>query len=140
MPTQALTVNLPDNLYRQVAQRAERMHSSLEDELIAVVAAALSTTSDVPVETLDAMAQLVYLNDHELWAAARMVVAPVDNERMQSLLFKRQTDGLTSSEQDEAERLLQRAEHVMLVRAQAMALLRARGYDVSHLIQPRLPA
>ncbi len=140
MPTQALTVNLPDNLYRQVAQRAERMHSSLEDELIAVVAAALSTTSDVPVETLDAMAQLVYLNDQELWAAARMVVAPVDNERMQSLLFKRQTDGLTSSEQDEAERLLQRAEHVMLVRAQAMALLRARGYDVSHLIQPRLPA
>ena len=140
MSTQTLTVNLPDNLYRQVVQHAERMHSSLEDELVAVVAAALSSTADVPIQTLDAMAQLAYLTDQELWTAAQMVVAPVDNERMQNLLWKRQAEGLTASEQAEAERLLQRSEHIMLVRAQAMALLRERGHDVTNLIQPPLPA
>lgn len=139
MPTQTLTVNLPDNLYRQVVKRAERMHSSLEDELVAVVAAALSSTADVPTLTLDAMAQLAYLTDQELRTAAQMLVASSDNERMQNLLLKRQVEGLTASEQAEAERLLQRADHVMLMRAQAMALLRERGHDVTNLIQPPLP-
>lgn len=139
MSTQTLTVNLPDTLYRQVARRAARMHSSLEDELIAVVAAALSTTAELPANTLDAMAQLAYLNSAELWAAAQMKVAPAENERMQTLLFKRQRESLTQAEQTEAEQLLQRAEHVMLVRAQAIALLRERGQDVTNLIQPPLP-
>ena len=139
MATQTLTVNLPENLYRQVAQRADRMHSSLEDEVVAVVAAALSATADVPTETLDALAQLAYLDDDELWAAAQMTVAPAENQRMQSLLFKRQSDGLTLAEQAEAEGLLQRSDHIMLVRAQAMALLRERGHTVTTLIQPSLP-
>ncbi len=95
--------------------------------------APLSTTVDAPDSRLDAMAQLVYLNDDELWAAAQMRVAPEDNERMQSLIFKRQAEGLTLSEQDEAKRLLERADHVMLVRAQATTLLGERGYDVANL-------
>ncbi len=139
MSTQTLTVNLPEHLYRQVARRAARVQSSLEDELIAVVAAALSTTVGVPTETLDAMAQLAYLHDDELWASARMTTAPAENERMQSLLFKRQSDGLTQAEQVEAERLLQHSDHIMLVRAQAMVLLRQRGHDVTALIQPIWP-
>jgi len=135
MSTQTLTVNLPDNLYRQVARRAERMHSSLEDELIAVVATALSTTAGVPAETLNALAQLAYLNDDELLAAAQMMIAPTENARMQSLLFKRQAEGLTIPEQAETEALLHRSDHIMLVRVQAMALLRERGHNVTNFWQ-----
>jgi hypothetical protein len=55
---------------------------------------------------------------------------------MQRLMLKRQAEGLTQTEQNEAQQLLRRSEHVMLLHAQAMALLRARGYNVSRLMQP----
>ena len=49
-----------------VAQHARRTHSSLEEELLAVLASALSTTAELPTETSDALAQLAYLTDEEL--------------------------------------------------------------------------
>jgi len=133
--TQAITINLPDHLYRQVAQRAQSMHSSLEEELVAVLAAALSTTEDLPPASLDAMAQLAYLNDEELWQTAQMTLVSEENTRMQELMLKRQSEGLSANEQDEAEKLLQRSEKVMLLRAQALALLHERGHDVSASIR-----
>jgi hypothetical protein len=79
------------------------MHSSLEEELVAVLAAALSTTEDLPPASLDVMAQLAYLNDEELWQTAQMTLATEENTRMQALMLKRQSEGLFSNEQDEAE-------------------------------------
>jgi plasmid stability protein len=137
--TQAITVNLPDHLYRQVAQRAQSMRSSLEEELVAVLTAGLSTTEDLPATTLDAMAQLAYLSDEELWQTAQMTLAAKENTRMQALMLKRQSEGLSSNERDEAEKLLQRSERIMLLRAQALALLHERGHDVSALLQSPSP-
>jgi plasmid stability protein len=136
MLTQTITVNLPDSLYRQVAQRARRTHSSLEEELLAVLASALSTTAELPTETSDALAQLAYLTDEELWQAAQVILPPEESMQMQTLMFKRQSEGLTQAEQEEAEQLLRRSEHVMLLRAQALALLHERGHNVSHLLNP----
>jgi plasmid stability protein len=138
MLTQTITVNLPDSLYRQVAQRAERTHSSLEEELLAVLASALSNTEELPTETSDALAQLAYLNDEELWQAAQVSLSPEENMRMQTLLLKRQAEGLTRLEQEEAEQLLRHSEHIMLLRAQAMALLHERGHNVAQLLYPSI--
>jgi hypothetical protein len=136
MLTQTVTVTLPEPLYRQAAQRAQRTHSSLEEELLVVLASALSTTDDLPTTASDPLAQLAYLTDDELWQAAQRHMLPEENARMQTLMLQRQSVGLTQTEQAEAEQLLRRSEQVMLLRAQAMTLLHERGYDVSHLIQP----
>lgn len=136
---QTITVNLPDDLYQQVARRAQRMQSSLEDELVAVVASALSTDEVLPATTLDALAQLAYLHDDELWQATQVVLSSDENVQMQHLLHKRQAEGLTPIEQAETQRLLQRYDYIMLVRAQAMAILHTRGHNVSTLLQPPLP-
>lgn len=136
---QPITVNLPDDLYQQVARRAQRMQSSLEDELVAVVASALSADEVLPATTLDALAQLAYLHDDELWQATQVMLSPDENTQMQYLLQKRQAEGLTQIEQAETQRLLQRYDYIMLVRAQAMALLHTRGHNVSTLLQPPLP-
>ena len=54
-------------------------------------------------------------------------------ERMQRLVWKQQSEGLTVAEEDEAQQLQQHAQQVMLIRAEAAALLAERGFDVDSL-------
>ena len=134
MAVQNVTVRLPDKLYDQIKRRAQRMQRSVEEEVAAVVAEVVPTQDDLPVGISGELEQLAFLTDEELWRAARSQVAASENQRMQSLMFKQQRDGLSQREQSEAERLVQRSNRIMLVRAQATVLLRDRGYDVSGLI------
>jgi len=57
-----------------------------------------------------------------------------DAERLEELNFKRQRDGLTGTEVEEAATLLARYERTMLVRARAAAVLKERGHDISALM------
>lgn len=136
MTLQTVTVRLPDVLYQQVERRAHRLQRSIEDEVVALVAAALPTPDDLPADIAEEMAQLVFLTDDELWQAARTTLTPRESERMQALLLKRQREGLTPQEQQEAEALLHRYDRTMLVRALAAVLLKERGHDVSSLRHP----
>jgi hypothetical protein len=131
---------MPIALYQKVAQRAQNMDSSLEEEILTALATAFSEQDDLSDTTVDRLTQLRYLNNSELWQAAQITVSTDENARMQVLMFKRQSIGLTQDEQIEAEALVAKSEQVMLLRAQAIALLRERGHDVSHLIHPPLPS
>lgn len=135
MTSQTVTVQLPETLYQQVKQRARQMQRSIEDELVAVVSAALPTIDDLPDDIADDMAQLAYLTDDELWQAARTILTALQSEQMQELLSKRQREGLTPQEEEEAKRLVHYYDRTMLVRAQAVVLLKERGHDISSLKQ-----
>ena len=134
MAVQNVTVRLPDKLYDQIKHRAQRMQRSVEEEVAAVVAEAVPTQDDLPVGISSELEQLAFLTDEELWRAAQSRLAASENQRMQALMLKRQRDGLSQREQSEAERLVQRSNRIMLVRAQAAVLLKDRGYEVSGLI------
>ena len=134
MAVQNVTVRLPDKLYDQIKRRAQRRQRSVEEEVAAVVAEAMPTQDDLPAGIDDELEQLAFLTDEELWRAAQSRLAASENQRMQALILKRQRDNLSQREQSEAERLVQRSNRIMLVRAQAAVLLRDRGYDVSVLI------
>lgn len=54
-------------------------------------------------------------------------------ERMQRLVWKQQGEGLTAAQEDEAQQLQQHAQQVMLIRAEAAALLVERGFNVDSL-------
>ncbi|MFQ5594707.1 MAG: hypothetical protein ACE5HA_11225 [Anaerolineae bacterium] len=133
MALQTVTVRLPDMLYQQIEQRARRMRRSVEDELVALVAAALPSMDDLPADIADEMAQLGLLTDDELWQAAVTTLTSRESERMQALLLKRQRETLTPQEEQEAKVLLHRYDRTMLVRAQAAVLLKERGHDISGL-------
>jgi ATP-dependent helicase YprA (DUF1998 family) len=109
------------------------MRRSVEDELVAVVSTALPTSEHLPQDIADDLAQLAFLTDTELWQAAQTTLSSRESERMQTLVFKRQREGLRVAEEREAQRLAHRADRVMLVRGQAAALLRDRGHDISTL-------
>lgn len=127
---QSVTVQLPDNLYQRMRRRARARNRSIEDEVVQAVEQALMPSAPATDELL---AQLAHLSDDDLWRAARMRVADGRAERMQQLVWKEQAEGLTSIEEDEARQLQQHAQQVMLIRAEAAALLANRGNDVSSL-------
>lgn len=81
------------------------MQRSVEDELVAVVAAALPTVDDLPTDIAADMKQLAFLTDDELRQVARTALTIDDSERMQALVLKRQREGLTSQEEQEITRL-----------------------------------
>lgn len=78
-----------------------------------------------------ALAQLAYLNDAALWQAARSTLLPAQRERLEELHDKQQREGLTTEEKKEDQALLALYHEMILVRAQAVVLLKQRGYDVS---------
>jgi plasmid stability protein len=134
MPTQSVTLHLPDPLYQRLKRRAEQAHRALEDELLDVVAAAVPVADDLPAELTEALSPLALLDDQALWRAARTRLAADAAEELEGLHLKQQREGLSASEAEQAAALLRQYERVMLVRAQAAALLKQRGHDVSVLL------
>lgn len=127
---QSITVQLPDNLYQRMRRRARERNRSIEDEVIEVVEQAVTTVAPSTAELLE---QLPHLADDDLWRAARLHVASDRAKRMQRLVWKQQGEGLTAAQEDEAQQLQQHAQQVMLIRAEAAALLVERGFNVDSL-------
>jgi len=131
MTTQHVTLDLPDALYQRLRRRAEEAHRTVEDELLDVVAGAVPGEDDLPPDLAEAVSQLSVLDDDALFRAASTTM-PVDAvEELDRLHDKRQREGLTESEAQAAAALTRRYEQIMLVRAEATALLVDRGRDVS---------
>ncbi len=133
--SQTLPITLPDSLFNILTRIAELTDRTVGE----VVASTLETTlvsPDLPTDLASEMAQMSFLSDKELWRAARSRMTLEENKRTQELADKRQRIGLSTQEKQEADALLLQGDRQMLLRAQAMALLKTRGHDVSSLLDP----
>jgi hypothetical protein len=134
MAVQAVTLHLPSPLYEQLKRWAEQTHRSVEAELLEVVAAAVPVADDLPADLAQVISPLALLDDEALWRAARSHLPAEAAAQMEQLHLKRQREGLTGSEAETLAGLVRHYERAMLVRAQAAALLKERGYDVAELL------
>lgn len=138
MTTQTVSINLAEELYRQVQQRAKIRNRSVADELAVVVEDALSVGDGwlgVPDDIATEVAQLRHLDDDHLWRVARMTMPIEKSERMQILSQRLKIEGLTAAEEEEIGQLQHYAQRIMLVRAEAAVLLQERGFDIADLRQ-----
>lgn len=133
MATQSITLHLPDELYQRIKDSAQQTHRTVEEELLGVIAAAVPADTPLPNDLAAAIGDLAVLPDDALWRAARAKFSARDSSRLESLHLKRQRGELSEHETREAGTLVARYERLMLVRAQATALLQERGYDMSQL-------
>ncbi|HLM75309.1 MAG TPA: hypothetical protein VK459_21505 [Polyangiaceae bacterium] len=85
-------------------------------------------------ELEEAIASLSLLDDEALWRAARSRVPEDAVAALEHLNRKRQAEGLSSSEAERQAALVRHHERTLLIRAEAAALLRERGHDVSTLV------
>lgn len=130
MATQTLTLELGEPLYQRLQERAQR---TVEAEALDLVANGVVEFDQLEPELTVAVAQLPFLDDVALWQAARMHMAPTDAELLEELHLKRQREGLSVGEADEARTLTRTFERIMMIRAEAVALLHERGHDVEVL-------
>ncbi len=133
MSTQSVTLFLPSLLYERLKRRAEQAARPVEEELLDVVAAAVPSDDDLTPEMTQALASLSLLDDPTLWQTARARLSPELSGELEELHVKQQREGLTPSEAERAAVLIRYYERSMLLRAQAAALLKQRGHDVSEL-------
>jgi len=74
---------------------------------------------------------LVACSDAVLWELARSIMSLEQRNRLEALHDKQQREGLTAEEREEDQKLLALYRETMLVRAQAAAVLKQRGYDIT---------
>jgi len=137
MGIQSITLDLPIPLYNRLKSRADQTRRTVEDELIEVIATAVPVGDELPPDLCEAISPLALLDDDALWRASRTHLPAEAAVQLESLHLKHQREGLTETEAQIVASLVQQYERAMLVRAQAAALLKQRGYDVSELLSQR---
>ena len=94
----------------------------------------------ITLRLLAPLGDLEFLDDEELWRAARNHLSDDVRSQLEALNFKQQRETLTPSERDTLAQLVQQYDQAVLLRAEAARLLKERGYDVSKLLAPHPPA
>lgn len=122
-----LELDLTPTLEEALSARARANSRSVEEE------ARLLLQRSLKLDVADKLELLNALDDAELWRLASRQVSVYDSERVQDLIDRYKTIGLASGEAEELERLRRYGQSVMLLRAEAAALLKARGHDVNPL-------
>lgn len=137
MTAHAITLHLPETLYKRFRQRAEWSHRSLETELLDAVASAASVEGELSPELMKTVETLEALPDEELWHVARQVMSREASRELEALHRKQRDEGLSPAEDAKRAKLIQEYERSMLIRAQAAKLLKNRGHAVSSLLAPQ---
>ncbi len=137
MSAHAITLRLPPPLYSHFRSRAERSHRSLEAEILNAVASVAADKEDLPEDLAGAITDLQVLSDDELRLAARNRLSEESRVKLEALNFKQQSEGLTASEKETQAQLVDAYDQAVLLRAEALRLLKERGHDVSELLTSR---
>jgi hypothetical protein len=123
---QTVTVELPRPLFERVQQRAERLHRSLESELVALIADGLSVVpEDGAMPAYDEIVDLI-ARGAPPQEIANFRLSPDAQVRAHDLLARNLAGTLTASEEAELD-LFTQLEHLMgLVKVRARQILASR--------------
>jgi hypothetical protein len=136
MPGKSITLDLPDDLYEQVHQVAAQSQRPIER----VVLESLRLLFVPPPSSADIATSLAALPgyaDAQLWAVVCQRLAWPQSQRLHDLSAKSKLEGLTADEQRELEDLLSSNDRAMLLRSEALRLLKNRGYDIEAYLKRR---
>ena len=126
MAEQTITLTIPDDLYRRFEQHAAFKQHSIEEDLLSLATTALAE-DEIPADLLEALAALAQLDEASLRQVARTsTLTPELGEKIETLLFKQQREGLSPAERAQLESLRHEHDKALLVRAHAIGLLQDR--------------
>jgi len=130
MIAETVTLQLPETLYRRLANTVQATKRSLEETILhALRVGSPPAWEDVPPEFQADLAALDKLDDETLWKIARSQKTPVEMERYDQLLERNNSSTLTEAERLELTQLRADADRFMLCKAHAAVLLRWRGHN-----------
>jgi len=127
---QTVSVQLSETIYRRLQRASELTYRPVDEILSSALTVALGVPSDLPAERQNELAALGMLSDAALWAASESSLSPAQQRRLQQLNHAAGERTLSSSQAREQAELLELYQRSVLQRAQALALLAYRGYDL----------
>lgn len=130
MPRKSITLDLPDDLYehvRQVAVQSQRPLERVVIESLRLLFVPPSTSADVTTS----LAALPNYSDEQLWAVVYQHLAWPQSQRLHTLSIQNKLGRLTESEHHELEDLLALNDRTMLLRSEALLILKSRGHNIA---------
>ncbi len=131
-----LTVDLPLPVLERLKRKARAGRRPVADQLVDALTTALNQESPVPSDLDVRLEGMQFLTDQELVKATKSSKARKLVRELASLREKQQQHQLTKDEGQRQKDLLDSLDRLILIRAQALVLLKERGQDISRLLQP----
>ena len=129
MAVDAITIHLPDGLYRRLERLASLTQQPLEGLIVKTLSSSLPPLPDgLSPAFRDALLALETLSDDKLQRVADAAMPEAAYERLAALRDERRERPLTADEQAELDRLTQDADTLVLKKAYAAVLLKWRGH------------
>jgi hypothetical protein len=132
--TRSVTIELPEPVYRHLAQIADATHQPVESIAAQSVTGNLPPSVETAPEALrNSLLSMQLFSNEGLMEIARERVADIEQARHLELVEKNGSSLLSSDEAEELQSLRAAADRLMVRKAYAWALLRWRGYPVPSL-------
>ncbi len=127
-----ITLTLPDDLSARARKIAETTSRPLEQVLIDHLKTLATPLPKLPENVQAELDALYHLSDDALWTIAREQLPESIQTEAHHLMGKNNIGTITDAERDVLQGLVERADRLMLRKAEASAILRSRGFtDVS---------
>jgi plasmid stability protein len=134
MAAHRVTLDLPQDAYEQLRQRAAQAQRSVEAEAAQTVERALAEEARQSEEGVPSLEALNLLDSEALREVVAGAAAPESALLLGALSAKREQSGLTVEEEELVSDLIRRYDRAVLLRSRALLLLHQRGVDVSAII------
>src|SRR5258708_35376907 len=132
MTQQSVVLQLPEELYERVRQVAEDSKRPVENVLLESLAVLIA---DLPDDATLSPQVIETLSDEQLWAIVHRLLVWPQEVRLRELTALGKQGGLTSEEHAEMERLVDQIDRYVLMRSQALLVLKNRGHNVEHRLR-----
>jgi hypothetical protein len=132
MSDSTITLNLPASLYEKLQQVARQQRRPVE----VLMLDSLSLLFEEPSEIVALKPEsLSAFSDEQLWALVYRHLALPQEARLEELAAKGGAGSLTGPEAKEQAQLIAAFDHYVLLRSQALVILKQRGHDVESRLQ-----
>ncbi len=129
--TEQITLTLPEDISARVRQIAETTFQPVEKIVLDHLKSLSIQLPPLPPDDQAELDALHHLSDDALWTIVREQVPEDAQARAHTLMDRNSRGIITDAEADELEKLVQRADRVMLRKAEAAAILKERGFAFS---------
>lgn len=131
MSQSTIELELPAEVYERAQQIARDSNRSVESVLLDGLALLFGMLPDTGLSP-DALRDYT---DEQLWAVVHQRLAWPQDTRLRELIALGRHGQITDDEQAEMERLIHLVDHQMLLRSEALLLLKERGHNVGEQLK-----
>jgi len=140
MTAQTISLDLPEQLYRRLAETADSTRRSLDEVILQSIRVGLPPSVDhFPEPIRTDLHTLDQLSDATLWRIAQNELADKQVSVYEELLEQNQHNGLSPAEQIQLAHLREEADLIMFRSAYAYTLLKWRGHRIPTAAEMQMP-